>query len=99
MRGGLTDTMVTNSELQPPFRAGQPSGFDSIRGSELADRLGQIVANRTFRQVQFIGNFAAGVPFSRAPQDLAFPLGKRIRSAVPRFESQLRIHHPESGLD
>ena len=63
---------------QPPALPGDASGFYAVRCAELADRFGEIVPDRSFRQTQLRGDGGPRRTLSGQPQHLAFAIGQRV---------------------
>src|SRR3546814_16535216 len=79
-----------NAALQPALLARHPLGLDAVADAELADRLGQVVAHRSVREVELGGNVAGRPAFAGQPKRLAIPGVARVGLA-PSLESQLRL--------
>src|ERR1700722_1673103 len=85
--------------LQPTLTTCQPRSFNPVGCAELVNRLRQIIAHRTFRQMKIHRNLRAGFTLTRPPQNLALPFAQRIRLLRPSLGREFRINHPQPTAD
>ena len=74
--------------LEPAFGAGDPGGVDAIGSVELCNCLREIVADRAFGEMKFIGDLGAAAAITCALENLTFTIGKGIEN-----------HHLPAGID
>src|SRR6185437_8176896 len=64
-------TTLAAEPLEPTLLPGEAISLDAVRHAQLADRLGQVVAHGTVREVELGGDVSGGVAFAGQAQHLA----------------------------
>ena len=90
---------VQDCGLEPAFGAGDAGGVDPIGGAQLGNCLGEIVADGTFGEMKFVGDFGAAAAITCALENLTLTIGKGVEFCVPGFGGELGIDDTQTAMD
>jgi hypothetical protein len=80
-------------QSQPSLRSRQPRCLNAVRRAQLADCLRKIITHGSLGKMEFLRNLIAGMPLTRTPKNLPFPLAEEIGAGIPRLRGQVGIDH------
>src|SRR5271154_453095 len=85
--------------LEPAFCASDAGSVDTIGGSELRDRFGEIIADGAFGEVELAGDLGAASAIAGALQNLPLAVGERVKLGVPGFGRERGIDDAQTAVD
>jgi hypothetical protein len=85
--------------LEPAFGASYAGGVYAVGGSEFGDGFGEVVANSSFGEVEFGGDFGAAAAVAGALKDLALAVSEGIEFCVPGFGGESGIDYAHAAVD
>src|ERR1700741_5235787 len=84
-------TLEPCRESQPPLLARAARRLHAVRGAELGDGIGEVVAHGALAEPQPPGDGALGAPLPAQAQHLPLAVAQRV-ALRPRLARQLGIH-------